>query len=68
MTSAEIKHLSNFTHHPNDDGRIESVCLRCCTTIASDLDESVLIKAELFHFCWQRQPKSVTTRDIDQYP
>ena len=60
MPSAEIKRLSDFTHHLNDDGRVKSVCRRCVTTIASDLDESVLKKAELFHFCWQRQQKRLT--------
>jgi hypothetical protein len=60
MPSQEIKRLSNFTHHLNDDGRFESVCRRCDTTVASDLEESVLEKAELFHFCWQRQQKGLT--------
>ena len=60
MPSQEIKRLSNFTHHLNDDGRFESVCRRCDTTVASDLEESVLKKVELFHFCWQRQQKGLT--------
>jgi hypothetical protein len=60
MPSAEIKRLSDFTHHLNDGGRFESVCRRCDTTVASDLQESVLKKAELFHFCWQRQQKGLT--------
>jgi hypothetical protein len=60
MPSEEIKRLSDFIHHLNDDGRVESICRHCVATIASDLDESFLKKAELFHFCWQRQQKRLT--------
>ncbi len=43
--------MSGFTHRPNNDGSVDSICLRCFRTIASDKNGRSLDVMELQHEC-----------------
>jgi hypothetical protein len=40
-----------FPHRHNPDGTIDSICIRCFATIATEYDEADLRKVEEAHIC-----------------
>jgi hypothetical protein len=48
--------MSGFNHRPNNDGSVDSICLRCFRTIASNNHEWSLAMVESQHEC---DPKDV---------
>jgi hypothetical protein len=40
-----------FIHRSNADGTIDSICRQCCTTVAIDNLESMLLAREREHVC-----------------
>jgi hypothetical protein len=43
--------MSGFAHRPNNDGSVDSICLRCFRTIASDKNGRSLDMMQLQHEC-----------------
>ena len=43
--------MSGFSHRPNNDGSVDSICLRCFRTIASDKNERSIAMVEFQHEC-----------------
>ena len=43
--------MSGFSHRPNNDGSVDSICLRCFRTIASNNHEWSLAMLESQHEC-----------------
>lgn len=43
--------MSGFRHRPNNDGSIDSICLRCFRTVASNNYEWSLAMVESHHQC-----------------
>jgi hypothetical protein len=42
---------SNFPHRHNSDGTVDSICVKCFSTIATDRDETALREFEQHHVC-----------------
>ena len=43
--------MNGFAHRPNNDGSVDSICLRCFRTIASNNHEMNLATVESQHEC-----------------
>jgi hypothetical protein len=46
-----IRNPHAFAHRNNDDGTWDSICLRCCRTVATAVRSSRLLVAENSHTC-----------------
>jgi len=42
---------TNFHHRHNENGSMDSICLHCYLTVASDPDEQQLFFQERDHYC-----------------
>lgn len=57
MSSETISPRPDFDRRRKPDETFDSICLRCCKTIATNSSETGLTQLENLHWCWQRQEK-----------
>jgi hypothetical protein len=41
----------SFARRRRDDSSVESICTRCCETVATERNEASLQEAERIHYC-----------------
>lgn len=47
----ETDKTAAFTHRPNSDGTVDSICRNCFATVATDVSDAALARRESAHVC-----------------